>query len=205
MYHFTALVTCLAIAFYFFTSIQVSKARVAFGIKVPATGGNPDFERVFRVQMNTLEWMPIFPPPSLWLFAIYISDAIAAVLGLDRRPHPLHDRLFASRRKTRPRFWHSSQRRHHSLAGRARRNHLAALSCVKIGACTHELNTNPWATLDTMSALDLTTHPRQTSRVVREVTVSDSCTAANSNSIRSPRRRAVEVAGARRDRVSWRS
>ncbi len=77
MYHFTALATCLAIAFYFLTSIQVSKARVAFGIKVPATSGNPDFERVFRVQMNTLEWMPIFLP-SLWLFAIYISDAIAA-------------------------------------------------------------------------------------------------------------------------------
>jgi glutathione S-transferase len=81
MYHFTALVTCLAIAFYFFTSIQVSKARVAFAIKVPATAGNPDFERVFRVQMNTLEWMPIFLP-SLWLFAIYISDEVAAVLGL---------------------------------------------------------------------------------------------------------------------------
>jgi glutathione S-transferase len=48
---------------------------------VPAITGNHDFERVFRVQMNTLEWMPIFLP-SLWLFAIYISDAIAAVLGL---------------------------------------------------------------------------------------------------------------------------
>jgi len=31
--------------------------------------------------MNTLEWMPIFLP-SLWLFAIYISDSYAAVLGL---------------------------------------------------------------------------------------------------------------------------
>jgi glutathione S-transferase len=81
MYHFTALVTCLAILFYFFTSIQVSKARAAFGIKVPATSGNPDFERVFRVQMNTLEWMPIFLP-SLWLFAVYISDAVAAGLGV---------------------------------------------------------------------------------------------------------------------------
>jgi glutathione S-transferase len=80
MYHFTALVTCLAILFYFFTSIQVSKARVAFGVKVPAISGNPDFERVFRVQMNTLEWLPIFLP-SLWLFAIYISDPIAAALG----------------------------------------------------------------------------------------------------------------------------
>jgi glutathione S-transferase len=81
MYHFTALVTCLAVLFYFFTSIQVSKARTAFGIKVPATAGHPDFERVFRVQMNTLEWMPIFLP-SLWLFAIYISDPFAALLGL---------------------------------------------------------------------------------------------------------------------------
>ena len=81
MFHLTALVTCLAILFYFFTSLQVSKARAAFGIKVPATSGNADFERVFRVQMNTLEWMPIFLP-SLWLFAIYISDPGAAVLGL---------------------------------------------------------------------------------------------------------------------------
>ncbi|MGZ5874993.1 MAG: MAPEG family protein [Bradyrhizobium sp.] len=81
MYHFTALVTCLAILCYFFTSIQVAKARAAFGIKAPATIGSPDFERVFRVQMNTLEWMPIFLP-SLWLFAIYISDPIAAALGV---------------------------------------------------------------------------------------------------------------------------
>jgi glutathione S-transferase len=33
------------------------------------------------VQMNTLEWLPIFLP-SLWLFAIYVSDAGAALLGL---------------------------------------------------------------------------------------------------------------------------
>jgi glutathione S-transferase len=81
MYYFTALVTCLAILFYFFTSFRVGKARGTFGIKAPAISGNADFERVFRVQMNTLEWMPIFLP-SLWLFAIYISDPIAAALGL---------------------------------------------------------------------------------------------------------------------------
>jgi glutathione S-transferase len=81
MFHFTALVTCLAILFYFMTSVEVAKARAKFGIKAPAISGNPDFERVFRVQMNTLEWLPIFLP-ALWLFAIYISDAIAAVLGL---------------------------------------------------------------------------------------------------------------------------
>ncbi len=81
MYHFTAIVTCLAILFYFMTSIRVARARMAFGVKVPAISGNSDFERVFRVQMNTLEWMPIFLP-SLWLFAVYVSDGIAALVGL---------------------------------------------------------------------------------------------------------------------------
>src|SRR4051812_34903956 len=80
MFHLTAFVTLLAAAFYFFTSTQVARARAAFGIKAPAVTGHPDFERVFRVQMNTLEWMPIFLP-SLWLFAIYISDPGAAALG----------------------------------------------------------------------------------------------------------------------------
>jgi glutathione S-transferase len=81
MFHFTAIVTCLAILFYSFTGVKVGKARQAFGVKAPATTGHPEFERMFRVQMNTLEWMPIFLP-SLWLFAIYISDPIAALLGL---------------------------------------------------------------------------------------------------------------------------
>lgn len=80
MYHLTALVTLLAIAFYFFTSINVSRSRTATGVKVPAMSGHPDFERAFRIQMNTLEWMPIFLP-ALWLFAIYISDVIAAGIG----------------------------------------------------------------------------------------------------------------------------
>jgi glutathione S-transferase len=80
MFHFTAFVTCLAVGFCFFTGVQVARARAAFGIKAPATSGHPDFERAYRVQMNTLEWMPIFLP-SLWLFAIYVSDLYAAGLG----------------------------------------------------------------------------------------------------------------------------
>ncbi|WBL78663.1 MAPEG family protein [Bradyrhizobium xenonodulans] len=80
MYHLTALVTLLAIAFYFFTIMNVSRSRSKTGVKVPATSGHPDFERAFRIQANTLEWMPIVLP-ALWLFAIYISDAIAAGTG----------------------------------------------------------------------------------------------------------------------------
>jgi glutathione S-transferase len=74
-------VTLLAIALYFWTGLAVAKARQKFGVVVPATTGHTDFERVFRVQQNTLEWMPIFLP-LLWLFAIYVSDWGAAVLGL---------------------------------------------------------------------------------------------------------------------------
>ncbi len=81
MPNYTAIVTLLAVLFYFYTSVAVAKARAKFGIKAPAISGHPDFERVFRVQMNTLEWMPIFVP-SLWLFAFYVNDSAAAVIGL---------------------------------------------------------------------------------------------------------------------------
>ena len=81
MYHYTALVTLLAIAVYFYSSILVSQARRKFGVKLPAISGNPDFERVFRAQMNTLEWLPIFLP-SLWLFSLFVHDYIAAILGI---------------------------------------------------------------------------------------------------------------------------
>jgi glutathione S-transferase len=81
MPHWTALVTVLAILFYFYTGYGVTVARRKFSVRAPAISGNPDFERVFRVQANTLEWMPIFLP-LLWLFALYVSDIGAAVLGL---------------------------------------------------------------------------------------------------------------------------
>jgi glutathione S-transferase len=81
MLNWTALVTLLAIIFYFYTSFRVGKARQQFKIPAPASTGHPDFERVFRVQMNTLEWMPIFLP-ALWLFAAYVGDISAAVIGL---------------------------------------------------------------------------------------------------------------------------
>jgi glutathione S-transferase len=81
MPHYTALVTLLAVAFYFFLATRVATARGRFNVKHPATTGNPDFERIFRVHMNTLEWLPTFLVP-LWLCAIYLNDIAAAVLGL---------------------------------------------------------------------------------------------------------------------------
>ena len=81
MPNYAAIVTLLAVLFYSYTGIAVARARAKFGVKAPAVSGHPDFERVFRVQMNTLEWMPIFLP-SLLLFALYVSDVGAAAIGL---------------------------------------------------------------------------------------------------------------------------
>src|SRR5262249_14527232 len=72
---------CLPLRFYFFLATRVAVAHGKFGVKLPATTGNPDFERIFRAHVNTLEWMPTFLAP-LWLCAIYLSDIAAAVLGL---------------------------------------------------------------------------------------------------------------------------
>jgi len=81
MPQFTSMVTILVVLFYFFIATRVPLARRKFDVQLPAITGHPDFERVFRIHQNTLEWMPIFLP-SLWLCAIYLSDAGAAILGV---------------------------------------------------------------------------------------------------------------------------
>lgn len=81
MPYYTAIVTLLAVAVYFFFATQVAVARGRFKVKQPATTGNPDFERIFRAHINTLEWMPIFLAP-LWICAVYFSDRAAAAVGL---------------------------------------------------------------------------------------------------------------------------
>ena len=81
MPHYTTLATLLAIALYLYLTTRVAAARGKFGIELPAMGGNAEFERICRVHLNTLEWIPSFLVP-LWLCAIYLSDSAAAALGL---------------------------------------------------------------------------------------------------------------------------
>ncbi len=78
---YTAIVTLLAVMLYFFIATRVAAARRKYSVKLPAIAGHPDFERVFRTHMNTLEWMPIFLP-LLWLCAIHFNDLAAAAAGL---------------------------------------------------------------------------------------------------------------------------
>jgi len=74
------LITLASLLFYFYLSLDVGRARVRCKVKAPATTGDPVFERLYRVQMNTLEWLPLYLP-SLWLFGWYVSDLWAAAVG----------------------------------------------------------------------------------------------------------------------------
>jgi len=76
-----AIVTVLALLTYAGMGIGVGRARARSGVHAPAMIGDPLLERAIRVQANTLEWLPIFLV-SMWLFAVYWSDLVAAATGL---------------------------------------------------------------------------------------------------------------------------
>ena len=78
---YVALVTLLALLVYVWMFMRVGSARSRLGVEAPAVTGHPEFERHFRIQANTLEGLIVFLP-SLWLFAIYLNELVAAGLGL---------------------------------------------------------------------------------------------------------------------------
>lgn len=78
---YVAIVTLLALLTYFWMGLQVGGARAKCGIAAPAMTGDPVLERTIRAHYNTLEWLPLFLVP-LWLFAIYWSDLVAALVGV---------------------------------------------------------------------------------------------------------------------------
>ena len=61
--------------------VAVGKARDKFGVKAPAIMGNENFERYYRVQMNSIEMIVIFIP-SILLASMYWSPFLMALLGL---------------------------------------------------------------------------------------------------------------------------
>ncbi|MEG3898274.1 MULTISPECIES: MAPEG family protein [unclassified Microcoleus] len=75
-----SLITVSALILYFVVTINVGRARFKHKVSPPQVTGNPDFERVLRVQQNTLEQMILFLP-SLWLFSQFISPIWGAAIG----------------------------------------------------------------------------------------------------------------------------
>ena len=74
------LLILLALVQYMYFTARVGSARVKFGVEAPRTTGNDNFERIFRVQQNTLEQLVVFIPGML-LFANFVSPLWALIPG----------------------------------------------------------------------------------------------------------------------------
>jgi uncharacterized membrane protein YecN with MAPEG domain len=76
-----AIVTLVSLLVYVWMIMRIGGSRRKTGIEAPAMTGHPELERHLRVQANTVEWLVIYLP-SLWLFALYWNDRVAAALGV---------------------------------------------------------------------------------------------------------------------------
>ncbi len=79
-FRWPALITLGVLVLLFAVAGLVGKARGKYQIEAPATTGHPQFDRTFRVQMNTVENAVLFLP-ALWLFAAFVSGIWSAALG----------------------------------------------------------------------------------------------------------------------------
>lgn len=76
-----AIVTLLALLEYLFFAFKVGFSRGKYNVIAPAVTGNPIWERLYRVQQNTLEQLIVFFP-ALWIFAYFVSPLIGAAIGV---------------------------------------------------------------------------------------------------------------------------
>jgi glutathione S-transferase len=79
-YHSLAMITVLALLEYSVLGAMVGRARQKYGVEAPATTGNPEFERYFRVHENTLENLIVFLP-ALWIFSLSVNYHFGVALG----------------------------------------------------------------------------------------------------------------------------
>jgi len=77
----TVIITILALAQFMLFGIQVGSMRGKHGVKAPATTGHPEFERMFRVQQNTMEQLVVFIP-TLWIYGYLVNWFWGAAIGL---------------------------------------------------------------------------------------------------------------------------
>ena len=78
---YIVIIAMLALLQFIYFSIQVGRARGRYDVAAPATTGNEEFERYFRVQQNTLEQLVVFLP-ALVAAATYGNAFLAAPIGL---------------------------------------------------------------------------------------------------------------------------
>ena len=77
---YAAIASFVMLVLYFVLAANVGRVRGKTGLKAPAVTGNADFERAYRVQMNTLEHMAV-ALPALCIYAAFGSAKWAAAAG----------------------------------------------------------------------------------------------------------------------------
>jgi uncharacterized MAPEG superfamily protein len=77
---YVELVAILAVLQFFFFGAMTGKARNDSGLKAPAVTGHEGFERMYRVQMNTLEILVAFLP-ALFIASNYWDSLLVSGLG----------------------------------------------------------------------------------------------------------------------------
>ncbi len=77
---YVAIVTALALLVYMYMAFQVGAGRGKYNVEAPAVSGNPTWERLYRVQTNTVEQFVVFLP-ALWIFAYLGNPVWAAGIG----------------------------------------------------------------------------------------------------------------------------
>lgn len=76
-----AIVTLVALLEYMVFTFRVGTSRAKYQVPAPAISGDPQWERLFRVQQNTLEQLIIFLP-ALWIFSVFVGPALGAGIGV---------------------------------------------------------------------------------------------------------------------------
>ena len=74
------LVVLIAMVEYMVFILIVGATRNKYGVAAPATTGNSNWERLYRIQVNTTEQLVLFVP-AIYGFAYYVSETWAAGLG----------------------------------------------------------------------------------------------------------------------------
>lgn len=83
------LVAMLALLQYLVFGSLVGRARGRYGVKAPAVTGHEQFERVYRVQMNTLEVLVAFLPalygaarywPATWVAGVGVVYLVGRIV-----------------------------------------------------------------------------------------------------------------------------
>lgn len=77
----TVLVILLALVQFTWFSLRVGSARPKYGVNAPKTTGDEQWERLFRVQQNTMEQLILFVPTML-AFSFYVSALWGLLPGL---------------------------------------------------------------------------------------------------------------------------